>query len=189
MGRIPVEEIEQTAQRLQDFLEAYHANFSTKTHDKSPYTFGCVHAKVVRNHRTLRLRKASAQGAADMFCVHTLWVCEWATADRNPTEHDEYRAKNRHGAPKYATFHEFFAVTRLDWMKRFQRDPSLLEQYETDVWPLFSVRNVRELLRAAMPLPQLSIQQAADLVIEHLTNRTRSRKSRLRKQREKSTET
>lgn len=83
----------------------------------------------------------------------------------------------------------FIAVTRLDWMKRFERAPALLEEYEIDVLPLLSVRNVRELLRAAIPLPQLSIKEAADLVVEHLTNRTLSRKSRLRKRREKSAET
>jgi SRSO17 transposase len=77
----------------------------------------------------------------------------------------------------------FVAETRLDWMSRFERDPALLEQYEVDVLPLLSVGNVRELLRAAMPLPQLSTPQAAALVIEHLVNRTRSRKSRLRGQR------
>lgn len=82
----------------------------------------------------------------------------------------------------------FIAVTRLDWMKRFERDPDLLKEYEIDVLPLLSVGNVRELLRAAIPLPQLSIDETMDLVVEHLTNRTRSRKSRLRKQ-QKSAET
>jgi SRSO17 transposase len=77
----------------------------------------------------------------------------------------------------------FIAETRLDWMTRCERDPALLEHYEIDVLPMLSVANVRELLRAAMPLPQMSSQEAADLVIEHLVNRTRSRKSRLRKQR------
>ncbi len=74
----------------------------------------------------------------------------------------------------------FVAETRLDWMSRFERDPVLLEQYEIDVLPLLSVGNVRELLRAAMPLPQLSTHEAAALVVKHLVNRTRSRKSRLR---------
>jgi len=77
----------------------------------------------------------------------------------------------------------YIAETRLDWMTRCERDPALLEYYEVDVLPLLSVANVRELLRAAMPLPQMSSQEAAALVIEHLVNRTRSRKSRLRKQR------
>lgn len=75
----------------------------------------------------------------------------------------------------------FIAETRLDWMTRIQRDPALLSHYEVDVLPLLSISNVRELLRAAMPLPQLSIDEAAALVVKHLINRTRSRKSRLRK--------
>ena len=73
----------------------------------------------------------------------------------------------------------FVADTRLDWMNRFKRDPALLEQYEVEVLPFLSVGNVRELLRAALPLPNLSELQAASLVVEHLVNRTRSRKSRL----------
>lgn len=75
----------------------------------------------------------------------------------------------------------FIAETRLDWMQRFQQDPALLVKYEVEVLPQLSVRNVRELLRAAMPLPQLSSQEAAQLVVSHLVNRTRSRKSRLHK--------
>jgi hypothetical protein len=74
----------------------------------------------------------------------------------------------------------FVTETRLDWMRRFTQDPALLAKYEVEVLPLLSVSNVRELLRAAMPLPQLSPQGATDLVIKHLSNRTRSRKSRLR---------
>lgn len=75
----------------------------------------------------------------------------------------------------------FVAETRLDWMQRFQQDPALLAQYQVEVLPQLSVGNVRELLRAAMPLPQLSPEEAAQLVTAHLVNRTRSRKSRLRR--------
>jgi SRSO17 transposase len=78
----------------------------------------------------------------------------------------------------------FIAETRLDWMRRFEQDPALLEQYETDVLPSLSVGNVRALLRAAMPLPQLSTEGAVALVIDHLVNRTRSRKSRMRRLRD-----
>jgi SRSO17 transposase len=74
----------------------------------------------------------------------------------------------------------FVADTRLDWMQRFENDSDLLVQYETDYLPLLSVANVRALLKAAMPLPQLSTSDAAELVIEHLVNRTRSRNSRLK---------
>lgn len=75
----------------------------------------------------------------------------------------------------------FITETKLEWAQKYERDPALLEKYKTDVLPALSVANVRELLRATMPLPQLSPQQAAELVIKHLDNRTRSRKSRLRK--------
>ena len=83
----------------------------------------------------------------------------------------------------------FIAETRLDWMTRLQRDPALLSHYEVDVLPLLSISNVRALLRAAMPLPQLSTDEAAALVVKHLINRTRSRKSRLRKLRQSVPET
>jgi len=75
----------------------------------------------------------------------------------------------------------FIAQTRLDWAKRCARDPELLEYYQVELLPALSVDNVRELLRAAMPLPTLSPREAAQLVVKHLDNRTRSRKSRLRK--------
>jgi len=75
----------------------------------------------------------------------------------------------------------FVTQTRLEWAEKYQRDPAMLAEFEVDVLPALSVANVRSLLRAALPLPQLSSQQAIDLVIQHLDNRTRSRKSRLRK--------
>lgn len=75
----------------------------------------------------------------------------------------------------------FIVETRLDWAKKYERDPELLEKYETDALPTLPVANIRELLRATIPLPRLTPLQAAELVIKHLDNRTRSRKSRLRK--------
>jgi SRSO17 transposase len=79
----------------------------------------------------------------------------------------------------------FIAQTRLDWNERFHRDPQLLKQYEVEVLPQLSVANVRILLRAALPLPNLSPEQAAQLIKDHLANRTRSRKSRLRREEKK----
>jgi SRSO17 transposase len=77
----------------------------------------------------------------------------------------------------------FITETLLDWAEQHPRDPALLAEYETDVLPNLSIVNVRTLLRAALPLPQLSSREAAELVVKHLDNRTRSRKSRLRKAR------
>jgi SRSO17 transposase len=74
----------------------------------------------------------------------------------------------------------FITHTRLDWADRFERDPDLLIEYEVEILPTLSVANVRSMLQAAMPLPQLSPEKAAFLVVKHLDNRTRSRKSRLR---------
>ena len=74
----------------------------------------------------------------------------------------------------------FMAQTKWDWAQQFARDPELATQLETDVLPALSAANVRQLLRAAMPLPQLTPEDATDLVIEHLGNRTRSRKSRMK---------
>lgn len=74
----------------------------------------------------------------------------------------------------------FVAETRLDWQHRFPPSPELLVDYDVETLPKISVANVRELLRASMPLPQLSSDEAAQLVVNHLVNRTRSRKSRLR---------
>lgn len=75
----------------------------------------------------------------------------------------------------------FITETRLDWAQKYERNPKLLKKYETDVLPALSMANVRELLRATMPLPQLSPLQATELVAKHLDNRTRSRKSRLKR--------
>ncbi|MBI1877444.1 MAG: transposase [Chloroflexi bacterium] len=75
----------------------------------------------------------------------------------------------------------FVAETRLDWQTRFAPASHVLAHYEADVLPLLSVSNVRMLLQAAMPLPELTPEKATTLVIEHLVNRTRSRQSRLRK--------
>jgi SRSO17 transposase len=91
----------------------------------------------------------------------------------------KYRAWQHHLALTIAASW-FITETRLDWALEFERDPDLLAHYEMDVLPALSMANVRELLRATLPLPHLSTLDAAALVVEHLDNRTRSRKSRLR---------
>lgn len=91
----------------------------------------------------------------------------------------KYRAWQHHLALTIAASW-FITETRLDWAQQFEHNPDLLAQYEIDVLPTLSMANVRELLRATLPLPQLSPALAASLVAEHLDNRVRSRKSRLR---------
>jgi hypothetical protein len=77
----------------------------------------------------------------------------------------------------------FIAQTQIDWAREHPRDPTWLQELETEVLPTLSVANVRELLRAVMPLKRLTEEQATERVIGHLLNRTRSRKSKLKKQR------
>ena len=74
---------------------------------------------------------------------------------------------------------ELVLIRLLDGLAQSPPDPALLERYQTTVLPALSVANVLELLRAVLPLPQLSPQQAATLVVKHLDNRTRSRSSRI----------
>src|SRR5499427_9326940 len=74
----------------------------------------------------------------------------------------------------------FVAQTKLAWAQAYARDPDLARQLEVEVLPALSTANVRELLKAVLPLPQLTPQQATELVITHLVNRARSTSSRLR---------
>ena len=77
----------------------------------------------------------------------------------------------------------FAAQTKWEWAQKYVRDLSLTRQFAVDVLPALSMANIRVLLRAAMPLPQPTPEQAVDLVVKHLVNRTRSRASRLKYQR------
>ncbi|RLC90793.1 MAG: hypothetical protein DRI77_14565, partial [Chloroflexi bacterium] len=64
----------------------------------------------------------------------------------------------------------------------YVRDPALAQQFAVEVLPALSMTNIRLLLRAAMPLPQPTPEEAVVLVAEHFVNRTRSRASRLKRQ-------
>ena len=55
----------------------------------------------------------------------------------------------------------------LDWRTAYPRDPALIEQLEVVVLPALSMANVRELLKAVLPLKQLSPSQATRLVVQH----------------------
>ena len=74
----------------------------------------------------------------------------------------------------------FVAQTKLEWAQAYAREPDLARQLEVEVLPALSTANVRELLKAVLPVPQLTPQQATELVITHLVNRARSTSSRLR---------
>jgi SRSO17 transposase len=78
----------------------------------------------------------------------------------------------------------FVASVKLSWRQQYARDPELVRQLEVEVLPALSTANVRELLQAVLPVPQLTPEQARQLVVQHLINRSRSTRSRLKAQRE-----
>lgn len=79
----------------------------------------------------------------------------------------------------------FIAQTKLSWAGEVARDPQLAHQLEVEVLPALSTANVREMLKAVLPLPQLSPEEARDQVVKHLVNRSRSTASRLRRRHRK----
>jgi SRSO17 transposase len=83
----------------------------------------------------------------------------------------------------------FIAQTKLDWAKKYPPDSALAQQLQVEVLPALSVANVREMLRATMPLQSLSPEESRRLVARHLLNRTRSTSSRTKKKRRKHRET
>jgi len=74
----------------------------------------------------------------------------------------------------------FITQTKIEWAEQYARDPSLLQQFEVDVLPALSTANVRALLHAVMPLPQLTLEKAEAMMVKHLVNRIQSRKSRMK---------
>jgi SRSO17 transposase len=73
----------------------------------------------------------------------------------------------------------FIAETKLEWRMTFARDPALAKEMEVEVLPALSTANVREMLKAALPIPPLTPEAATQLVVRHLVNRSRSTSSRL----------
>ncbi len=97
---------------------------------------------------------------------------------------DELRAQNylawEHHLALTCLASWFVAQTQREWKIEQLRDESLKQEFDTEELPRLSMANVREMLRAAMPLPQLTPEEATNLVVRHLVNRARSRKSRIK---------
>ncbi len=72
----------------------------------------------------------------------------------------------------------FVAQTKLEWAQQSPPDPALAADLGVVRVPALSVANVRELLKASLPLPQLTPEQAQRLVVKHLVGRSRATASR-----------
>jgi len=151
---------------------------------------------VIRHEYDQRYTYALSNAPADTSPERLAWLkcvrhfVERANQDaKSETGWDElraqkYRAWEHHLALTImATW--FIAQTKDDWANTYARDARLSQQMELETLPALSVANVRELLQATMPLPQLSPEQATHLVVKHLVNRSRSTRSRYKAQRKK----
>jgi SRSO17 transposase len=102
---------------------------------------------------------------------------------------DEFQAQKYRGWEHHTALTAcalwFIAQTKLSWAEEVARDPELARHLEVEVLPALSTANVREMLKAVFPLPQLTPEEARDQVIKHLVNRSRSTASRLRRRRRK----
>jgi SRSO17 transposase len=72
----------------------------------------------------------------------------------------------------------FVAQTKLEWAQQTPPDPTLAAALGVARLPALSAANVRELLKASLPLPQLTPEQAQRLVVKHLVGRSRATASR-----------
>lgn len=93
----------------------------------------------------------------------------------------KYRAYEHHTALDALALW-FVAETKLDWSHEYPRDPLLADELGVVELPSLSMSNVREILKAVMPLKQLSPEEATKLVIKHLVNRSHSTNCRLKAQ-------
>jgi hypothetical protein len=59
----------------------------------------------------------------------------------------------------------FVAQPQWAWTQMYTRDPARARPLEVEVLPALSTANVRELLKAVLPLQQLTPLEAMDLVI------------------------
>lgn len=99
---------------------------------------------------------------------------------------DEFQARKyrawHHDAALQALALWFIAEVKLEYKRDYPRDPRLKEEFELEVLPALSTANVREMFRAALPLPRLSMKEANQIVTRNWVNRSRSTCSRRKKQ-------
>lgn len=146
---------------------------------------------VIRKHSDGKFSYALSNAPADTPITRLLhWKCVRYFVERSIQDAksdagwadlraQKYRAWEHHLAlTVLATW--FIAETKLNWRHQYPPDPALIAELEVDRLPSLSMANVCTLLRAVLPLPQLTPEEATRQVAKHLLNRTRSRKSRMK---------
>ena len=93
----------------------------------------------------------------------------------------KYRAWEHHLALTPAALW-FAAQTKLEWEGEGRRDIRIALEMGVPALPALSTANIRELMRAALPLAPPTVPEVALSVVERLVRRARSIGSRLRAQ-------
>jgi len=151
---------------------------------------------VIRHEDEQRYTYALSNASADTPLARLAWLkCTRHFVERSIQDSKSEIGWDELQAQKYRAWEHqlamtilaswFIAQTKLDWADQYERDPQLKQELELDTLPALSVANVCELLIASMPLPDLSPDQATQLVVKHLVNRSRSTRSRHKSQRKK----
>jgi len=149
---------------------------------------------VIRRETNNRHTYSLSNAPADSSIEYLAWLkcqryfVERANQDaKSEAGWDELRARKYRGWEHHLALVImavwFVAQVKWEWAQRYVRDPALARQLAVEVLLPLSMANIRVLFRAAMPLPQLTPEEAVVRVVEYLVNRTRSRASRLNHQR------
>lgn len=197
-------EVRQVAERPDTCFERIHVRHTERGALDDPFAMRRVWTVrqgklaeewlVIRQEGPSRRSYALSNAPADTPRDYLAWLkCVRHFAERANQEAKSEAGWDELQAQKYRAWEHqlalnilatwFVAQTKLEWSQTYARDPELVRQLEVEVLPALSVANVRELLRATMPLEQLSPEQATRLVVKHLVNRSRSTSSRLKAQR------
>ena len=149
---------------------------------------------VIRQEADQRYSYALSNAAPDTSAARLAWLkCVRHFVERSNQEAKSEVGWDEFQAQKFRAWEHqlaltilatwFIAQTKHEWAQTYARDAVLAQELQVDQLPALSVANVRELLQAVLPLPQLSPAEATRLVMQHLVNRAHSTASRLRTQR------
>jgi SRSO17 transposase len=148
---------------------------------------------VIRHEAKDRYNYSLSNAPADASLQYLAWLkCQRYFVERTNQDAKSEAGWDELEARKYLGWEHHLALVTLavwfaaqmkcEWADTSTRDPTLAQQFAVQILPALSMANIRVLLRAAMPLPQPTPEEAVALVAEHFVNRTRSRKSRLKRQ-------
>ena len=122
-----------------------------------------------------------AQWRSERYFVERVFEDGNGEAGWDELEAQKYRAWMHHAALTALALW-FVTQTKLEWAYNCPKDETLATEIGVDKLPQLSMANVRILLQAVIPIRQLTVEQAIDLVTRLLVGRAASTASRLKKQ-------